>query len=930
MTWLRRVLALAVLMAFLAQALGAPNFVVPPRAWAQAAPGAGQPAALVAQSAAEIDRLLGAIQEKSGQGFDVSMDLQRLQSAVPALQSALGGVRAQLDSAAQTLESLVQQGQVSADVVANLAAFRTNFDTASGDLLNSLAALQTPPVTQGQLDTARAALNALKAPPAPTMTELTPNTLPHRRADIPRRGLEARTAITPGQTPPAPADLEPTLDAQITPRIQAAAAEQQFDPAKLFALVRNTIDFQPYFGSLKGSDATLADGGGNDMDQASLLVALLRASGIPARYVAGSVEVPIVKAMNWVGVDTPPAAVEVFARNGFPFQTITSADGTITHLVFFHLWAEAFIPQGPGKGTNASSAWVQLDPSFKQYDAVPGVDLQQAIGFDINGFAATVKDGAVINDADSSFTHLNDAGIQAAIDGFAANYTAFVQANFPETALARDVVGFRGIRPIDREQLNRLAQSFPFRTFSPQLELSELFDSFRHVANFAMFGFSRAFALPELAGKRVSVGYVAATPGDQAIIDAFGGILNVFPAFIVRLKPQLRVEGEVLAEGGAVTLGSSQVLRSAFRRPLALGFDVNDRIVTTGAHYVIALDLQRARLAAFRPRADAWVARVTPQGTSTPLTDDLIDETLQVTGLSYFSQTDALGALIATLSGVVYTREPSEAIVSQDLLVFFVFGFPLFLEQGAVGIDVKRNIFSPVSATGDPAHEVQFMLASGSFGSAAEHAIFEQTYQIPAVSTERLLKLASRASIPIFTIDASNIARILPRLDTFDVVRQNIIDSINAGMIAIVPQRNQQFHDWLGMGWIVMDPATGSAGYLLAGSLVSGEVTATAGGSGAVPSTTRDAMAGAAKAFGIAQTIILMGEGLGVAAEGGIIIAEATTAALVIGGVAVFAVGIAMAAAAGFLYYKLGGPIPFVSLRRRTLLAGGRLTWLTA
>ena len=39
----------------------------------------------------------------------------------------------------------------------------------------------------------------------------------------------------------------------------------------------------------------------NDFDTASLLIALLRTSGISARYVYGTVEIPIDKVMNWVG-----------------------------------------------------------------------------------------------------------------------------------------------------------------------------------------------------------------------------------------------------------------------------------------------------------------------------------------------------------------------------------------------------------------------------------------------------------------------------------------------------------------------------------------------------------------------------------------------------------------------------------------------------
>ncbi len=83
-----------------------------------------------------------------------------------------------------------------------------------------------------------------------------------------------------------------------------------------------------------------------------------------------------------------------------------------------------------------------------------------------------------------------------------------------------------------------------------------------------------------------------------------------------------------------------------------------------------------------------------------------------------------------------------------------------------------------------------------------------------SVSTERLLVLANRAGIPIFQIDQTNLAQILPQLDTFTIVKQNITNFVNAGFIAVVPQRNQQVNSWRGMGWIVADPTTGSAGVI--------------------------------------------------------------------------------------------------------------------
>lgn len=164
------------------------------------------------------------------------------------------------------------------------------------------------------------------------------------------------------------------------------------------------------------------------MDQASLLIALLRASGVPARYVTGVVEVPIAKAMNWVGVETLEAAVEVFARNGFPFQARTSADGTLTHLSFFHVWVEAFLPEGPGRGAGSRSAWVQLDPSFKQHDVTPGVDLATATGFDATAFFQGASGGATLDTGASFFRNLDEAFIGQEQARLATNLFSYVQA----------------------------------------------------------------------------------------------------------------------------------------------------------------------------------------------------------------------------------------------------------------------------------------------------------------------------------------------------------------------------------------------------------------------------------------------------------------------------------------------------------------------
>ncbi len=150
-------------------------------------------------------------------------------------------------------------------------------------------------------------------------------------------------------------------------------------------------------------------------------------------------------------------------------------------------------------------------------------------------------------------------------------------------------------------------------------------------------------------------------------------------------------------------------------------------------------------------------------------------------------------------------------------------------------MDVKRNIVGPVSITGKSEDERTWMLAAGSCGSAAEHSVFEKLHGIESVSTEKILGLANRQGIPIYTINQDNISVILPLISAPANVKQNISDSVvNSGWIAVIPQRGLQVNQWFGYGWQIIDPNSGAAGYLLAGYLTSGSILTTAGGMGSI------------------------------------------------------------------------------------------------
>ena len=88
---------------------------------------------------------------------------------------------------------------------------------------------------------------------------------------------------------PIRALLASTADASTTdPYIQEEAAKLSYDPTQIFNFLHTQIGYNAYSGSVRGARGTLWSTAGNSLDVASLGVALMRASGIPAQYVSGS------------------------------------------------------------------------------------------------------------------------------------------------------------------------------------------------------------------------------------------------------------------------------------------------------------------------------------------------------------------------------------------------------------------------------------------------------------------------------------------------------------------------------------------------------------------------------------------------------------------------------------------------------------------
>ncbi|MCR4794439.1 MAG: hypothetical protein K5898_04605 [Ruminococcus sp.] len=120
----------------------------------------------------------------------------------------------------------------------------------------------------------------------------------------------------------------------------AVAAEILKTPLNIYDYLSNNIKTEFYPNSRKGAIGTFELNGGNDVDCASLLIAMLNYFGINSRYVTGNITLSIDTAMNLTGAHDANSALNIlkFWDNN---ATLSSDNSSIT---LAHTWFNSCYP----------------------------------------------------------------------------------------------------------------------------------------------------------------------------------------------------------------------------------------------------------------------------------------------------------------------------------------------------------------------------------------------------------------------------------------------------------------------------------------------------------------------------------------------------------------------------------------------------------
>lgn len=613
---------------------------------------------------------------------------------------------------------------------------------------------------------------------------------------------------------PTPQDTSETDDIQITQAIKDLASQLNKNPVEIFNWVKNNIDFMPTYGAIQNADRTLLNKRGNAFDTASLLIALYRASGIPARYVYGTIELPAEKVMNWVGgVSKPEAAQSLLMQGGIPSSGITGG-GTVQSIRMEHVWVEAFVDYLPSRGAKNKNpqTWVPLDASFKQYEFSPKANLAKDIGIDTNAYQQALLKSAVVDMGGNRITGDGSADIAELLESDIGKGKSWAMST--GMALALNIL--QGKKNIKQSNQPILFGTLPYAVVVEGNKFQSIPANLRWTINVGYFSsdsdflignavFSHTISLAKLGNQKLGLSYVPATAADAETIQSLQSQnATSLPAYLVNGIPRLSLDSSLLIQGAPVQFGRPQIVTVSITDPQGQHTNVSTYNVTAGDETTFVVNPTGINQKTITERFAQFASNTS-------------SENLHTVGNVYWALQDLGNEIAAATHNVVSVRLPSVGAFGAPLTTQYFFGIPrsgYFQNRYA---DVKNHSIAAVTTDGKI--PVDFMRTIGMQGSNAEGLAFDLTFSRErgtSGSTVRIMERLRQSGASVYRINSGN-QYVLDTLAISEDVKIDIRNAITAGKEAIVPDRELAVNSWNGLGYILFDPLNGAGAYLIKG-----------------------------------------------------------------------------------------------------------------
>ncbi len=556
--------------------------------------------------------------------------------------------------------------------------------------------------------------------------------------------------------------------------------------AAMYEYVRNTHEYALYHGSRSNTLNTYGGKRGSDVDIASVLIAMYRSQGIPARYAVADIRAPAVEVANWLGVKDIGLAAAIMDEQGIQHVALSTDRQS---MAFEHAWVQVQVPYDNYRGaidhgvncTNSPTQchWIDVDPSYKlrQFHN-QGIDIYGVVQFDYTRYYNAIKnDDPVVRD-------------KGPTEIYEQQILDYLKINFPGKTL--EDVADPGVIIAVNEGL--LPSSLPYQVISPVQTYDSIvehdaintpkwakFLTIRYslgaftftgslVGPFTLSSSSNPIALADLSSKRITLSYfegnrISGDPFEhhQMTVRLDGKIIDT-PILIAWQNDQAQFLGRLFdvtfeLDGAPSTTGGADNIISAVYRNLMFG---GYYVIGTGGDTSNWSQVHRAanqlltanktfpiiNNAAGVPYVDSNSNGVIDTGEGRLLDnpiaqDELTGGLLNVAMTQYYTRFVENTRRLDALDHVISPMEGFVGIVSSTYDVSYLGDTAFSIMPGGLLIDMKGVRFNGSWRNDAPSsYASDHFELLGHVGSSLEHEIWQELTGFDAVSTVRGIQMA--------------------------------------------------------------------------------------------------------------------------------------------------------------------------------------------
>lgn len=594
--------------------------------------------------------------------------------------------------------------------------------------------------------------------------------------------------------------IETSLTAEM-----AAKADELGSAVAVYNYLYNNMRSEFYYGSRKGAIGAYEQGGGNDVDLSSLLIAMLRYLGYDADYVtsiAGFSEEQLLKWTNTTSIDVAHSICSSQGRENTTYEY----EG-VTYYFYDYKYVQVV----------DSGNTYYLDICFKEYE----------------------NQDTVYDAIDNEYTLTNADAILSNTDIVAFN-AEIEQSELSASKLEGKSYAFYS-KKIVQKNISTLSTVSP-HSFDIEPTVAESLTDAESDLVFIGFNSSsqKTFRSADLYKKNITVSYEVSSDSKE-----LGELLGVNTSSIFTLPsqelgqaysvtPVIKIDGVTVLTGPSLTIGESQILYIATKTGGVS--QTYEEELTAGEMCSIVLDLGNISANELSEaysktlektekinQLNGFAENMSNNSLSEAnvYTSDYLGNMLHLTGVMYFSQLDITTQAMAERND----------IHCENTLRFGIIGFKPSVytgaswvegqkdgiqKEGQYFVDILSNTVMPFSKTGEQSAVRAFNFNRGFSSSELESTVLEEVLNVESLSTAALFRYAQENDIPLVTLSATSETKVSELNISSDDITL-IQAEIDEGNTVVTMQSSVTLGSWNGIGYIVISPDGSTQEYMISG-----------------------------------------------------------------------------------------------------------------